>query len=514
MLYFSRSVRRKARRRSGGPMRQTQRTIETTLFFAGLAACAALLAAAALGPAEAQLRRFAVSTAAYLVFCTGGAVLLRRKDPETRFAVLALLLGAAYLFVVTPLAVPDEYHHYRKALTYSNVLLGRGGEAAVPAALLDETGFRVHRCVSSGYRRVLNELFSALPAGGTGSTELASDGYVLFYLPQTLGVTLGRALGVSKPDVFLLGRVGNLLFYAGCLFLSVRRAPRYKTVLGVTALLPMALQQAASLSYDCFTNGAAFLFTAELLYALYGRSPMTKKDRLRLLFTGVLLTPAKAAYVTMLPLVCLVPAERFGGKREKRRAAAELLCLSALALVAVYLPGILSKGPADPRALNWEGGHNYTTAFVLAHPGETLRIFGRSFLDRAPSWAFTAVGGILGGTSRILPFWIPAALLAAAWLAAREPGEGPTAGTRVWFVLAGVGTALLFLITMFFTWTSDDRTIIQGVQGRYFLPVLPLLLIALSLPSRRETARHGLFPPAMAAANALCLWLLLQGTLA
>ena len=33
-------------------MRQTQRTIETTLFFAGLAACAALLAAAALGPAE------------------------------------------------------------------------------------------------------------------------------------------------------------------------------------------------------------------------------------------------------------------------------------------------------------------------------------------------------------------------------------------------------------------------------------------------------------------------------
>ena len=485
------------------------------LFAAVLAPGTALLLWAASGPAEEALRRFSVLTAVWLILCFGFSLADAGERPEKRFAAMALLLGLAYLFTVTPLAVPDELHHYSKSLTMSNYLLGqRADPMSVPAALLDQTGFLTHKCRASGYRRILSELLTPLSAGKTVSTGLAADGYLLFYLPQTLGVTLGRILGVNMPDVFLLGRLGNLLFYTGCVFLSVRRAPQYKTVLGVTALLPMALQQAASLSYDCFTISAAFLFIAELLYALWGGSPMTKKDLARLFLAGILLAPAKAAYVTMLPLICLAPAERFGGKSGKRHAAAALLILSALALTAVYLPGILTGKPSDPNALNWEGGHNYTPAFVLAHPVGTLRIFSCSFLDRAPSWAFAVVGGILGGTSLILPLWIPVILLALVCLSALGPGEEPTIKVRTAFLLSALGTALLFLGTMFFTWTSDDRSIIQGVQGRYFLPVLPLIPIAvrLRLPQKRDL--RPMLPPMMAAANAACLWLLFRYALA
>ena len=485
------------------------------LFAAGLVFGAAMLLWTARGPAEELLRRFSVSTAVWLALCVGFSLTGRAEPPEKRFAALVLLLGAAYLFTVTPLAVPDEFHHYEKSLTISNFLLGHGDDPmSVPAALLDRTGFARHKCVSSGLERVLTGLFAPLKAGKTASSELAADGYLLFYLPQTLGVTLGRLLGAGMPGVFLLGRLGNLLFYAGCVFLALRRAPRYKTILGVTALLPMALQQAASLSYDCFTNGMAFLFTAELLYAMGGEKPMRGRDLGRLVLTAALLAPAKAAYVTMLPLIFLAPAERFGGAGKKRRAAAGVLIISTLALAAVYLPGILTKPPGDPNALNWEGGHNYTPAFVLAHPGQTAGIFVRSLLDRAPSWAFTSVGGILGGTSLILPYWIPAGLLLFAWLSAGEPDYSPSGRERLAYLLCALGTALLYLAAMFFTWTSDDRTIIQGVQGRYFLPVFPLVMIALRWRPRWEPDLRGWFPPAMAAANALCLWLLLQYTLA
>ena len=483
------------------------------LFFAGLAVCAALLLFSAFAPEEQMLRLFAVSTGAYLAFCCAFALLFRTAKPERRFAALALLLGTAYLFVVTPLAVPDEYHHYRMSLTFSNYLLfHRGDPLSVPAALLDQAGFAQHKNVSAGYVRVLEELLAPLAAGKSASTELPAGGYPLFYLPQTLGVTLGRLLGRGMVGTFLPGRLGNLLFYTGCVYYSVRRAPKYKTVLGVTALLPMALQQAASFSYDAFTNGMAFCFTAELLYAMCGEGAMTNKDLLRLLLAGVLLAPAKAAYVTMLPLVYLAPAARFGGKRDKRRAAALLLLAAAVFLALVYLPGLPDRA-ADPDALNWEGGHNYTPAWALAHPGQTARIFARSLLDRTPSWAFTSVGGILGGTSLILPFWIPLGLLILAWLSAGEAGDGPARAVRASFLFSAFATALLFLVTMFFTWTSDDRTIIQGVQGRYFLPVLPLVMIALRwrLPGERDLRRY--FPPAMAAANAVCLWLLFQYTL-
>lgn len=478
------------------------------------AGCAALPFWTAQAVPEALTGRLAVGTAIYLACCFVNALLLRREKPERRYACLALLLGMAYLFLVTPLAVPDERHHYRMALTLSNYLLGRGSDAqTVPAALLRTAGFVRHKCVSSGYLRVMGELLAPLTEGKTASTDLSAGGYVLFYLPQTLGATLGRLLGAGMVGTFLLGRMGNLLFYSGCVYYSVRRAPVHKTVLGVTALLPMALQQAASFSYDAFTNGAALVFLAELFYTLYGRGRMTRWDQARLLLAGVLLAPAKAAYVTMVPLPILAPSERFGSASGKRRTVMALLLASAAVLACVYLPGLLTRAPADPDALNWEGGHNYTMAFVLDHPGVTAKIFALSLLNRLPSWACTCVGEILGGTSLFLPLWIPAALLGICWLSARDPEAAQNGRMRAAFLLAAFCTALLYLVTMFFTWTSDYRTIIQGVQGRYFLPVLPLVMIALRFPLGQRTDLRRFFPPIMAGTNALCLWMLLQYTL-
>ena len=489
------------------------------LFSAGLAVCAALLLFSALAPeGQTMARRFAVSTAAYLSFCCAAALAGRSAKPEALYACLALFLGIAYLFVVTPMAVPDEEHHYRMSLTLSNYLLLRFEDPmSVPAYLLDFHGFARHKCVAAGCLRVLDGLLgTASDTGKTAATGLSAGGYLLFYLPQTLGVTLGRLLRLSMTSTFLLGRFFNLLFYSACVFLAVRRTPRYKTLLGAAAMLPMALQQAASLSYDGFTNGAALVFTAELISAVSGEGTMDKKQYVRLLLAGIFLAPAKGAYMTMLPLSFLIPSERFGSRREKARYAWLLTAAGIAALAVVYLPGILSGGASESSALNWEGGHNYTVGYALRHPLEIIAIILRSFAVRLPRWAFTSAGGILGGTSLVLPYWIAGCILSMVWLSGSglcESADGPTSKTRVCFLLAAAGTALLFLVTMLFTWTSDDRTIIQGVQGRYFIPVLPLCMIALRWkPAWKKDLRQWL-PPAMAAANALCLWLLLQYTL-
>ncbi|MEG1809711.1 MAG: DUF2142 domain-containing protein, partial [Oscillospiraceae bacterium] len=49
---------------------------------------------------------------------------------------------------------------------------------------------------------------------------------------------------------------------------------------------------------------------------------------------------------------------------------------------------------------------------------------------------------------------------------------------RAWSILIALGVcALIALICM--TWTPINFSTIYGIQGRYLLPVLPLLLIAL-----------------------------------
>ena len=39
---------------------------------------------------------------------------------------------------------------------------------------------------------------------------------------------------------------------------------------------------------------------------------------------------------------------------------------------------------------------------------------------------------------------------------------------------------LTVMLTMFLGWISDTRTIIEGIQGRYFIPIFPLLLMSLN----------------------------------
>ena len=56
-------------------------------------------------------------------------------------------------------------------------------------------------------------------------------------------------------------------------------------------------------------------------------------------------------------------------------------------------------------------------------------------------------------------------------------------GQRLWWLAVAAGVALLIETAMYLTGTPLGADYIQGTQGRYFLPVLPLVLLALS-PAR------------------------------
>jgi len=43
-----------------------------------------------------------------------------------------------------------------------------------------------------------------------------------------------------------------------------------------------------------------------------------------------------------------------------------------------------------------------------------------------------------------------------------------------------VVTVFLVMLTMLLNWTSQNDTIIQGIQGRYFIPLMPFLFMCLN----------------------------------
>ena len=103
-------------------------------------------------------------------------------------------------------------------------------------------------------------------------------------------------------------------------------------------------------------------------------------------------------------------------------------------------------------------------------------------VEQGDHYLSTLVGGTLGyfGLDKPLDLawgWVMAlyGLLALAWLCPEERGAMPLAHRwgAVFIALCCCGLAVLGCIS----WTPTYYETIYGFQGRYFLPVLPLLLL-------------------------------------
>lgn len=114
----------------------------------------------------------------------------RQSGYERFFALTALALGLIYLFVITPLSVPDESTHYLAISELTNGLFGMPDTAYA----LDPSGFSNQNNVCTGYLRVIRDLFGRGSSPNVIRSSLMSYMwtlvYPLEYAPQVLGFAI------------------------------------------------------------------------------------------------------------------------------------------------------------------------------------------------------------------------------------------------------------------------------------------------------------------------------------
>lgn len=127
----------------------------------------------------------------------------------------------------------------------------------------------------------------------------------------------------------------------------------------------------------------------------------------------------------------------------------------------------------------------YTPGYILTHLPDTVLLLVCSAVENGDHYLRTLVGGSLSYYSLDLAWgWV--VLLYLLLLFAALPVEGqpllPAGWGRLWCALAGVLCCLL-AVAGCLLWTPTYYDTLYGLQGRYFLPVLPLLLVV-GLPRR------------------------------
>lgn len=123
----------------------------------------------------------------------------------------------------------------------------------------------------------------------------------------------------------------------------------------------------------------------------------------------------------------------------------------------------------------------YTPGYILAHPADTLRLLVDSVIQNGDHYIRTLVGGSLGYYTMDLAWgWVAALYLLLAWAALPAKGEAlPGRRARAALLVLG-GLCCALSVAGCLTWTPTYSETLYGLQGRYFLPVLPAMLAALA----------------------------------
>ena len=414
----------------------------------------------------------AAGTAAFLTLRYGW-----RK--EKLFLAIVIPLGLIYLFMMVPLSIPDEQAHYQASYEMSSILLFRPGTGT--AEHFDYSGLFGHYNLSSGYARVMRELFAPLGSGQEIKLSYRYNlAYPVMYLPQAFGLALGRLIGGNLVQIFAFGRLFNLLFYSLCVYWAIRLTSKYKTLFMMVGLMPMAIHQAASLSYDAFNIGGALLLFGAVLGAAERKEKITLREFTAVVLIGLLLIPAKPTNYPLLLIWLLIPSERFRNRKQKWLWLIGAWALVLAAALLIQLNGISWVASPGEVEANWEGKQNYSVVYALAHPLEAVKVYLNTIRIDG-SWLFyQTIGNVLSGQTIPIPMKyikIYLLLLILCVLRRENGNDRMTWKDRTILLGSGVLSVFLTMTTMFLTWTSVGRETIQGLQGRYFVPcLLPLLL--------------------------------------
>src|SRR5574341_1283290 len=248
--------------------------------------------------------------------------------PENAFILLGIIYGFLFLVMIPPFGVEDECNHFYRAFHVSegNIIAkkyeNRTGDF-LPKSLGITTVSLSRIFPDPGSENKVKDLIPLLklPLNPKDRDFIDFPNTAQYspipYMPQAIGIFIGRMFHLSPLMLMYLSRMFNLSLWLFLIYLAIRITPISKWLLFLLVLTPKSLYQAASVSSDCFTNGISVLSIAIFLLYAFKAGKILKKVDLFILFSlSLLLSFSKQIYFTILFMFLLIPIERIGTRRE------------------------------------------------------------------------------------------------------------------------------------------------------------------------------------------------------
>lgn len=302
------------------------------------------------------------------------------------------------------------------------------------------------------------------------------------YIPEVAGILVGRLITQNPLLIAYITRFVNMLICTAIMYWAIKLIPFGKNILLAISLIPIAIEGFATISPDGLTIAICMLYIAYLLYVAFDKNKRCGKKEITILtILGAIVSLCKIVYMPLVFLSLIIPKEKFTDKRE-RIISNTIIISVGLVLNLVWLlfgSSILLNTNTNTYLGTNENGTMLKITSLLSNPLEYAEKLFYTIGLKFNQYFLSLFGGELEWGEVIKIEIIPYAICAVILLATFSEEKLKTVFKKyqkVIIVLIILAITALIFTSLFIQWSDNELPYIAGVQGRYFLQILPLVL--------------------------------------
>jgi len=403
------------------------------------------------------------------------ATLMKNKIINVFLWIFLIAEGLVFTFLLPPFQKYDETGHFNRAVALSSgQIFCKNSQFLIPKDLANLYAKYNFLAVLVENKTFPINLINFNEKRDISKSELASVTPCNFsfvgYLPNVMGIWVGELSG-QVAVIFYGGRICGFIFFALMLAISLKTIkPKFRYLLWFYALTPLVVHTVTAFSYDVTILSLVPILVALFVNKLEGQN-WTGKNWMVIWLILAIISAIKIVY---LPLVLLFLVLDF------KRIKINGLILILVAITVLGVTKILAKEIIYNQYVN----PTIQQKLILNDPvffvSTTVKTMSSNWLDEYKSMV-AVFGWKNANMSNELGFY--AYFAGLIWMI--KETEKRLAKKMDWRLtifglLINVGIVGYIYLAMYLTWSVVASSYVYGTQGRYYLPILPFVLILLA----------------------------------
>jgi uncharacterized membrane protein len=427
------------------------------------------------------------------------------------FVVIAIIFGVIFVFTTPLLWGADETTQLGRAYQisqghiqpeYFGIYHGGGYGGQMPTAFLKLIYQVNYDLTTHGSENSygVGQISNPKAYNNLGSQKIgkAATPYVfsntasyspLAYLPSAIGLRLGISLRLDVSNTIYLARLCDLVFYILVVWFAIKilNFSKIKWIIFSIALLPMALFQASMITADDVTNAICLLLFALVAKGILSSTKFSTIEKVIIGLTVIGIPLLKPAYFPLIFLLLLIPNVKFSDNKK-----AAWIIKGTILFIGMLLFGLWSY---DVR--------NIANTFRLVLPGTGWSAINQgqqihSLVRHSLSYFVTIFRTLLIYDNALFSEFfgllgfnyvsIPAISIIASFLSIvlalliSDSLKLKLAKLKITTIFIIIAASVFIVFTTFYiTITAVGAGVIEGLQGRYFIPLAAPTVLGLSL---------------------------------